>query len=151
MSHWAIPPPLNVGLAAAAVAWWFSTTTVTSALGAGAIAAVVYVVALVGSCPDVNRVCVMPAAGGVTVTVAVCVIAVPLAVAETVLASATLELSVAVATPFTPVVPEAPVIALPLPVALTTTVAPDSGLPKASMAVTVIVEVPVLTGMEVGE
>src|ERR1043166_6343644 len=50
----------------------------------------------------------------------------PVVVAETVLASAPLELSVAVATPFTPVVPEAPVIALPLPVALTTTVAPDT-------------------------
>ena len=76
----------------------------------------------------------------VTVTVAVCVTAVPLIVAETVFASATLELSVPVATPLVLVVPLGWVSVLPLPVAASTTVAPVIRLPFASFAVTVIVD-----------
>src|SRR6266545_2110513 len=87
----------------------------------------------------------------VTVTAAVCVIAVPLAVAETVLIPATVELSVPVATPLAFVVPLGWVSVLPLPVAASATVAPLIGLPLASFAVTEIVDVPVPTGIELGE
>ncbi|SRR6266511_2147078 len=87
---------------------------------------------------------------GVTVTVAVCVIAVPLAVADTVFASATVELKVPVATPLAFVGPLGCVSVLPLPVAASTTVAPLTGFPFASFAVTVIVAVPP-TAMDVGE
>src|SRR6266542_6356972 len=93
--------------------------------------------------------CVVPAA--VTVTVAVWVTAVPLIVADTVFDSATLELRVPVATPLASVGPLDWVSVLPLPVAASTTVAPLIGLPLASLAVTVIVAVPVPTGMELGE
>src|SRR6266542_914200 len=75
----------------------------------------------------------------VTVTVAVCVLAVPLAVADTVFASATVELKVPVATPLAFVGPLGCVSVLPLPVAASTTVAPLTGFPFASFAVTVIV------------
>src|SRR6266540_1107605 len=87
---------------------------------------------------------------GVTVTDAVCVMAVPLAVAETVFAPATVELSVPVATPLASVGPVGWVSVLPLPVAESTTVAPLIGVPLASFAVTVIVDVPVPTTMDVG-
>src|SRR5206468_9360109 len=87
----------------------------------------------------------------VTVTLAVCVTAVPAIVADTVFVSATVALSVPVATPLALVGPAGCVSVLPLPVAASTTVAPLIGLPLASFAVTVIVEVPVTTGMEVGE
>src|SRR6266542_22526 len=86
----------------------------------------------------------------VTVTVAVCVLAVPLAVADTVFASATVELKVPVATPLAFVGPLGCVSVLPLPVAASTTVAPLTGFPFASFAVTVIVAVPP-TAMDVGE
>src|SRR6266545_3880112 len=79
---------------------------------------------------------------GFTVTDAVWVMAVPFAVAETVFVSATLELSVPVATPLAFVVPPGCVSVLPLPVAASTTVAPPTGFPFASFAVTVIVAVP---------
>src|SRR6266540_404656 len=87
---------------------------------------------------------------GVTVTDAVCVMAVPLAVAETVFAPATVELSVPVATPLAFVGPLGWLSVLPLPVAASTTVAPLIGVPLASFAVTVIVDVPVPTTMDVG-
>jgi hypothetical protein len=79
---------------------------------------------------------------GATVTVAIWVIAVPLAVAETVLVSATVELSVPVATPAASVGPAGCVTVFPDPVTESTTVAPLIGLPLASVAVTVIVVVP---------
>src|SRR5207249_3127772 len=79
----------------------------------------------------------------VTVTVAVWVTATPLIVAETVFPSATVERSVPVTVPSAPVGPVGWVGVLPLPVAWRTTVAPVIGLPFASRAVTVIVEVPV--------
>ena len=78
-------------------------------------------------------------APAVTVTEAVCVIATALIVADTVLASATVEPRVPVATPLAFVVPTGCVSALPVPVAASTTVAPLIGLPVASRAVTVIV------------
>src|SRR5206468_2702263 len=64
----------------------------------------------------------------------------PLIVADTVLGSATVELRVPVATPL-PLVGPGCVSVLPLPVAESTTVAPATGFPMASRAVTVIVEV----------
>ena len=75
----------------------------------------------------------------VTVTAAVCVNAVPFTVADTVFASATVELSVPVATPSAPVTVAGCVRVLPLPVAASTTAAPLIRLPIPSFAVTVIV------------
>src|SRR2546422_991618 len=78
-----------------------------------------------------------------TTTVAVCVIATVLIVAETVLDPAAAEDSVPVATPFASVVPTGCVIVFPaVGVAASVTVAPWIGLPLASRAVTVMVEVP---------
>src|SRR6266540_3575007 len=73
---------------------------------------------------------------------AVCVMAVPLILADTVFASATVELSVPVATPLAFVGPVGWVSVLPLPVAASTTVAPLIGVPLASFTVTVIVAPP---------
>src|SRR5881296_594668 len=81
-------------------------------------------------------------APGFTTTVAVCVIASVLIVAETVFDSAALELRLPVATPLALVVPTGWVTVFPVPVAAKTTVAPWIGLPFASRAVTVMVEVP---------
>src|SRR5437867_404770 len=77
-----------------------------------------------------------------TTTVAVCVIATALTVAEIVFDSATVDASVPVATPLAFVVVAGCVSVLPDPVAASTTVAPGIGLPFASRAVTVIVELP---------
>jgi hypothetical protein len=77
-----------------------------------------------------------------TTTAAVCVIATVLIVADTVFDPAAVELRVPVATPLAFVVAPGWVSVLPEPVALRTTVAPATGLPKASRAVTVIVDVP---------
>src|SRR2546426_927231 len=91
-----------------------------------------------------------PADAAVTVTAAVCVTPVPLIVAETVFASATLELRVPVATPLVLVVPLGCVSVLPLPVAASTTVAPLIGAPLASFTVTVIVALPLPAVSDVG-
>src|SRR5216683_1074182 len=77
-----------------------------------------------------------------TTTVAVWVTATALMVADTVFDSAAVELNVPVATPLALVVPTGCVRVLPVPVAASTTVAPGIGLPFASRAVTVMVEVP---------
>ena len=77
-------------------------------------------------------------AAGSTVTVAVCAIAIPLMVAETVLTWATVELNEPVATPLALVRPGCE-RELPSPVAARMTVAPSMGLPDASRAVTVTV------------
>jgi hypothetical protein len=78
-----------------------------------------------------------------TTTVAVCVIATELIVAETLFDSAVVELSVPVATPLALVVPIGCVRVLPVVgVAARTTETPWIGLPLASRAVTVIVELP---------
>src|SRR5437660_6423192 len=74
-----------------------------------------------------------------TVTAAVWVSAVPFTVAETVFPSATVELSVPVATPLPFVAPAGCVRVFPVPDAANTTVAPPIRLPFASFAVTVIV------------
>ncbi|HXI63986.1 MAG TPA: hypothetical protein VNH14_05720, partial [Gemmatimonadales bacterium] len=79
---------------------------------------------------------------GFTTTVAVCETATPLTVADTVFDSATVALNVPVATPLAFVVLAGCVKVLPVPVAERTTVAPETGLSKASRAVTVIVDVP---------
>src|SRR5437870_4145457 len=68
-------------------------------------------------------------APGFTTTVAVCVIASVLIVAETVFDSAALELRLPVATPLALVVPTGWVTVFPVPVAAKTTVAPWIGLP----------------------
>jgi hypothetical protein len=81
-------------------------------------------------------------APGFTTTVAVCVTATVLMVAEIVFASATVELSVPVATPLAFVVPLGWVSVFPVPVAAKTTVAPGIGFPDPSRAVTVMVELP---------
>src|SRR5881628_2538638 len=79
----------------------------------------------------------------VTETVAVCVMATELMVADTVLVSAVVELRVPVATPFAFVVPTGCVSVVPVVgVAANTTVAPWIGFPLASFAVTVMVDVP---------
>src|SRR3989442_8191559 len=75
----------------------------------------------------------------VTVIAAVDVSAVPFTVAEIVFPSATVELNFPVATPLAFVGAAGCVNVLPLPVAARTTVAPLTGLPFASFAVSVIV------------
>src|SRR5881628_51693 len=78
-----------------------------------------------------------------TTTVAVWVIATELIVAETVFVPAAVALRVPVATPLASVVPTGWVTVLPaVGVAASVTVAPWIGLPLASFAVTVIVELP---------
>src|SRR5207247_234059 len=77
-----------------------------------------------------------------TTTVADCVTPTPSIVAEIVLDSASVDASVPVATPLAFVVVAGCVSVLPDPVAASTTVAPGIGLPFASRAVTVIVELP---------
>jgi hypothetical protein len=78
-----------------------------------------------------------------TTTVAVCVMATALIVAETVFEPAAVELRVPVATPLAFVVPTGCVRSFPVVgVAASTTVAPSIRLPLASRAVTVMVEVP---------
>src|SRR5207247_1448970 len=77
-----------------------------------------------------------------TTTVAVCVIATALIVAEIVVYATSVDDGAPVATPPAFVVSAGCVRVLPPPVAASTTVAPGTGLPLASRAVTVIVEVP---------
>lgn len=76
---------------------------------------------------------------GFTVTVAVCVMPTPPAVAEIVLTSAVVELSVQVATPlpFAVWVRLTGLVVLLLPDTLNVTLAPATGFPKPSFAVTV--------------
>src|SRR5213080_2168865 len=83
-----------------------------------------------------------------TTTVAVWVIATELIVAETVFVPAAVELRVPVATPLTSVVPTGCVSVFPaVGVAASVTVAPWIGLPLASFAVTVMVDVPLPAAM----
>jgi hypothetical protein len=89
-------------------------------------------------------------APAVTVTAAVCVMAVPFAVAETVFVPTTVELSVPVATPFAFVGPAGWVSVFPLPVAESTTVAPLIGLPLSSFTVTVMLEAPLACEIVLG-
>ena len=87
--------------------------------------------------------CVAETPPAVTTTVAVDVIATVLIVADTVFEPAAVDASVPVATPFASVVPTGWVSVLPVVgVAASVTVAPWIGLPFASFAVTVIVDVP---------
>src|SRR6202165_293750 len=85
--------------------------------------------------------CAAATAPAVTVTPAVCVSATPFTVVETVFPSATVELNVPVATPLASVTAAGCVSVFPLPVAAKTTVAPLTGIPEPSFAVTVIVVV----------
>src|SRR5437867_13382884 len=83
-----------------------------------------------------------------TTTLAVCVIATELIVAETVFVPAAVALRVPVATPLTSVVPTGCVSVFPaVGVAASVTVAPWIGLPLASFAVTVMVDVPLPAAM----
>src|SRR5437773_4722205 len=86
--------------------------------------------------------CAADTVPGFTTTVTVCVTATPLIVADTVFDSATVELRVPVATPLAFVTALGCVTVFPKPVALRRTVAPATGLSKASRAVTVMVDVP---------
>ncbi len=86
--------------------------------------------------------CAADTVPAVTTTVAVWVIGTALIVAETAFDPAAVELSEPVATPLALVVAAGWVSVLPAPVAASTTVAPATGLPLASRAVTVTVEVP---------
>src|SRR5207302_1852627 len=86
--------------------------------------------------------CAADTAPAFTTTVAVCVIATALIVAEIVFDSASVDHSFPVATPLSFVVAAGCVSVLPDPVVASTTVAPWIGLPFASRAVTVIVELP---------
>src|SRR5439155_1381493 len=104
------------------------------------------------SVPAVSSVWVIVAGAWlVTVTVAVCVIAVALAVADTVFVPFTVELSVPVATPLPSVGPTGCVTVFPVPVAASTTVAPLTGVPLASFAVTVIVDVSFPAAIDAGD
>src|SRR2546426_1035757 len=95
--------------------------------------------------------CVADTVPGFTTTAAVCVMATALMVADTVLVSAVVELSVPVATPLALVVPTGCVNVLPVVgVAASTTVAPAIGFPLASFAVTVMVDVPLPAAIEIG-
>src|SRR5512135_563996 len=87
---------------------------------------------------------------GATFTVAVWVIAVPLIFAEMVFASATVDASVPVATPLASVGANGCVSVFPVPVAASCTVAPLTGWPFASFAVTVIVDVALPAASDVG-
>src|SRR2546425_3694662 len=87
--------------------------------------------------------CAAETAPALTTTVAVWVTATELMVAETVFEPAPVDDSVPVATPLAFVVPTGCVTVLPVVgLAASTTVAPWIGLPLASIAVTVIVDVP---------
>src|SRR5206468_640850 len=87
--------------------------------------------------------CAADTAPAFTTTVAVWVIATALIVAETVLEPAAVDDRVPVATPLASVVPTGCVrVFPPVGVAASITVAPSMGLPLASFAVTVIVELP---------
>src|SRR2546425_165421 len=87
--------------------------------------------------------CAADTAPAFTTTVAVCVMATELIVAETVFDSAGGGLNRPVGTPLAAVVPTGCVSVLPVVgVAASTTAAPGTGLPFTSRAVTVIVEVP---------
>src|SRR5205823_2930112 len=87
----------------------------------------------------------------VTVTVAVCVTAVPLIVADTVFASATVEPRIPVATPLASVLALGWVRVLPLPVAACTTVSRPIAFPLPSFTVTVIVALPLPAVSVVGD
>jgi len=87
--------------------------------------------------------CAAETAPTLTTTVAVCVIVTALIVAETVFVPAAVELRVPVARPLASLVPAGCVKVFPaVGVAASVTVAPGIGLPLASFAVTVMVEVP---------
>src|SRR6266851_5452433 len=131
------PPPLvpiaTVTLLVNPVAWLlFASWAVTWTAGVIAAPAVLFVGCTVNTS--------LVATPGVTTMLAVWVITIVLIVAETVFDSATVELSVPVATPLALVVPTGWVRVFPVPVAASTTVAPAIGLPLASFAVTVTVD-----------
>src|SRR6266852_6082947 len=115
-----------------------ASTTVAPAIGLPFASLAVTVMVDVAATVD----CAAETVPAFTTTVAVWVIATVLIVAETVFDSATVELSVPVATPLALVVPTGWVRVFPVPVAASTTVAPAIGLPFASLAVTVMVDVP---------
>jgi hypothetical protein len=125
-----------------------ANTTVAPAIGLPAPSRAVTVI-VAGPAPAVKLAgaaatldCVADTTPVVTVTVAVCVTAVPLSAAEIVFVSATVELSVPVATPLALVGLAGWPTVLPLPLAASTAVAPATGFPFASRAVTVIVAAP---------
>src|SRR5690348_2209801 len=83
--------------------------------------------------------CAADTAPGFTTTVAVCVMATPFTVADTVFDSATVDVNVVVVTPLLLVAAGCENV-LPVPETATTTVAPATGFPDPSFAVTVMVD-----------
>src|SRR2546421_2172 len=127
-----------------------ASTTVAPAIGLPLASFAVTVIVLVslpalldlGPAPTLD--CAAETPPAVTVTVAVCVMATELIVADTVLVPAAVELRVPVATPLASVVPTRCASVFPaVGLASCTTIAPAIGLPLASFAVTVIVLVSV--------
>jgi hypothetical protein len=118
------PPPAVTANVTATPATGLLNWSRTSTDGAMATAVFTVAVWLLPALSDIWL-----AAAGITVTGAVWVIATPLTVAETVFPSATVELTVPVATPATFVAPGWTIM-LPVPVAASTTVAPPIGLPN---------------------
>ena len=117
-------PPWLTGLPCASSSWMTGCRTKATPLCA---------------VPDGSvRIASCAGAAGCTVTVAVCAMAVPATLADTVFVSAVVEVSVPAATPFASVVPGG-VRVLLLPVAVSVTVFPPIGFPNPSSAVTVIV------------
>src|SRR5207249_9905347 len=86
--------------------------------------------------------CAGDTAPGVTVTVAVCLTGTPSIVADTVFDSATVELRLPVATPLPFVVALGWLRVLPVPLAVSTPVAPANGFPEPPRAATAIRDVP---------
>jgi hypothetical protein len=135
-----MPPPAFVPIATVTLpvklvaVLAFASCAVTWTAGVMALPAVVFV-----GCTVNTSFVAAPAA---TTTVAVWVTATPLMVAETVFDPANVELRVPVATPLAVVVAVGWTRVFPVPDAARVTGAPAMGLPLASFAVTVIVDVP---------
>src|SRR5437867_2832875 len=124
---------------------WLVTVTVAVCVIAVPLPATM----VVGAAATVD--CALDTGPAVTVTGAVWVIPVPFAIADTVFVPFTVELSVPVATPLPSVGPTGCVTVFPVPVAASTTVAPLTGVPLASFAVTVIVDVSFPAAIDAGD
>src|SRR5712692_1297366 len=135
-----VPPPAFVPIATVTLPvnpvalLLFASSAVTWTAGVIAAPAVLFV-----GCTVNTSLVATPEA---TMMLAVWATATVLIVAETVFDSATVELKLPVATPLALVVPTGCVRVFPVPVAASTTAAPAIGLPFASLAVTVMVDVP---------
>src|SRR5207247_407916 len=130
-----LPPPVAASTTVAPCTGLPLASRAVTVIVASRLPAAIGYVPPTGDCPAVPA----PASPRSS---ALCVTPTPSIVAEIVLDSASVDASVPVATPLAFVVVAGCVSVLPVPVAASTTVAPCTGLPLASRAVTVIVEVP---------